>query len=229
MLPLLPAVLAAVPPSLVTEVFKLVNHLAAPGQQWEDLLAAKERYINDRYIAQDRIYDPDSLPYFKIIPKFVGAVAPGAAVEVRGTCWKSARASVREMEGGAVEVVVSLLGPASLLCHTSFVITSAQQTLVKEWWLPGEHRVELETPVGPAERWDLLERGPRIFVYPLPPEEVAANLAATLALFEPVLTQAVQPFFADLNREFLSAFAGIEMEEREGAPEILELDPATVR
>ena len=64
------------------------------------------------------------------------------------------------------------------------------------------------------------------------------NLAATLALFEPCLTQGVSDYFADLNRqdrdkteffetlsfrEFLSAFVGIDMPERESAPDILEV------
>ena len=66
------------------------------------------------------------------------------------------------------------------------------------------------------------------------------NLAATLALFEPCLTQGVTDYFANLNRqaresdslaqtlssvfrEFLKAFVGIEMPERDGAPDILEV------
>ena len=69
------------------------------------------------------------------------------------------------------------------------------------------------------------------------------NLAATLALFEPCLTQGVTDYFANLNRqasfsggsdsvvqtlssvfrEFLSAFVGIDMPERDGAPDILEV------
>ena len=64
------------------------------------------------------------------------------------------------------------------------------------------------------------------------------NLGATLALFEPCLTQGVSDYFADLNRqdrdkteffetlffrEFLSAFVGIDMPERESAPDILEV------
>ena len=75
------------------------------------------------------------------------------------------------------------------------------------------------------------------------------NLAATLALFEPCLTQGVTDYFANLNRqdfffggcdfvaqtlssffrEFLSAFVGIEMPEREGAPDILEVEISSSR
>lgn len=61
-----------------------------------------------------------------------------------------------------------------------------------------------------------------------------------MALFEPCLVQGVTDYFAGLNRslgvygfllllrEFLSAFAGIDMEERE-APEILEVGDSEKR
>ena len=76
----------------------------------------------------------------------------------------------------------------------------------------------------------MMERGPRIFLYPISPEEVTLNLAATLALFEPCLTEGVGDAFADLNREFLSAFAGIEMNARsEEAPEILEVPAEMIK
>ena len=54
----------------------------------------------------------------------------------------------------------------------------------------------------------------RLFVYPISPEIISYNLAASLALFEPVLTQGVSQVFADINRDFLSAFVGIDMETR---------------
>ena len=76
----------------------------------------------------------------------------------------------------------------------------------------------------------MMERGPRIFLYPMSPEEVTLNLAATLALFEPCLTEGVGDAFADLNREFLSAFSGIEMNARsEEAPEILEVPAEMIK
>ena len=76
----------------------------------------------------------------------------------------------------------------------------------------------------------MMERGPRVFLYPISPEEVTLNLAATLALFEPCLTEGVGDAFADLNREFLSAIVGIEMNARnDDAPEILEVSAEMIR
>ena len=63
----------------------------------------------------------------------------------------------------------------------------------------------------------------RLFVYPISPEIITYNLAASLALFEPVLTQGVSKTFADINRDFLASFVGINMEPRMEAPDFLDI------
>ena len=40
-----------------------------------------------------RGYDPDSLAYFKIIPKYIATLSPGSSVDVPGTCWDSVKVS----------------------------------------------------------------------------------------------------------------------------------------
>ena len=68
----------------------------------------------------------------------------------------------------------------------------------------------------------------RLFVYPVSPETITYNLAATLALFEPVLTEGVGESFADLNRKFLKAYVGIDMEPR-SAPDIIHIPRDLIR
>ena len=68
----------------------------------------------------------------------------------------------------------------------------------------------------------------RLFVYPVSPETITYNLAATLALFEPVLTEGVGERFADLNRKFLKSYVGIDMEPR-SAPDILHIPRELIR
>ena len=36
-------------------------------------------------------YDPDSLPYFKIFPEYVGTVGSDTTLDIPGTCWYSAQ------------------------------------------------------------------------------------------------------------------------------------------
>ncbi len=62
----------------------------------------------------------------------------------------------------------------------------------------------------------------------MPIETVVANLASSLALFEPCLTEGVGETFAKLNLEFLENYVGIKMPERQNAPEILIIDKNTV-
>ena len=89
----------------------------------------------------------------------------------------------------------------------------------------GKHEVTFEAATSEAERWDLYERGPRLFNYRIPLETAVANLVSTLALFEPILTEPVQDLFAKPNLNFLRDNAGIEMPERpEGYPEIMPVD-----
>ena len=68
----------------------------------------------------------------------------------------------------------------------------------------------------------------RLFVYPVSPETITYNLAATLALFEPVLTEGVGERFADLNRKFLKTYVGIDMEPR-SAPDIIHIPRDLIR
>ena len=58
-------------------------------------------------------------------------------------------------------VTVSLHGPSSLLCHVSLILSSGSEIHVEEFWAAGEHSVTFRPPVTEAERWDILDRGPR--------------------------------------------------------------------
>ncbi len=75
------------------------------------------------------------------------------------------------------------------------------------------------------QAWDLYERGPRVFQYHMSLATAGLYLAETLALFEPLLTEDVQDYFAELNLDFLRDNAGIVMERRDaGTPEIMPVD-----
>ena len=89
-------------------------------------------------------------------------------------------------------VVVSLGQPHGLLCHLALILSTDTEVHVKEFWASGEHLVTFSPPETEAEEWDVTVRGPRLFVYLEAPETITYNLAATLALFEPVLTQGTE-------------------------------------
>merc|ERR1712212_794152 len=213
------------------EIFARALHSLIPGHgAWSEVLSLKESYLRLR--AEESQWDPDTLPYFKFIPKYKFTATPGSEkVPVDGTCFSSAEVTSATLESGDVEVTLHLGLPTSLLCHASFILATDKHIELEELWLPGDHTITFPaiTNSTPAEDWDLYTRGPRIFLYPISPEEVTYNLAATLALFEPCLTQGVTDYFANLNREFLKAFVGIEMPERDGAPDILEVPEELIK
>jgi len=60
------------------------------------------------------------------------------------------------------------------------------------------------------------------------PEDLTYNIGATAALFEPCLVQGVGENFANMNREFLKAYVGIDMEIRDGF-EVLDIPQELVR
>ena len=63
-----------------------------------------------------------------------------------------------------------------------------------------------------------------ILIWQMPIETALANVASTLSLFEPCLTEGVMGVFASLNLEFLENYAGIVMPERPNPPEIMPID-----
>jgi len=213
---------------LLHTFFKIFHSLVSPHTEFQDLIRIKDKFIQE--YPHKTTYDPDSLPFFKFIPKYLTTLAPNTEEDITGTCFESVKIQNEILVDNSTIVSVHLGKPGNLLCHASFIFSSGSEVFVKELWQEGTHQVPFSSPTTEAEMWDMLERGPRVFLYPISPEIVTLNLAATLALFEPCLTKNVGDTFADLNREFLSAFAGIEMNPRsEDAPKILEIPAEMIK
>ena len=41
-----------------------------------------------------RGYDPDSLPYFKIFPKYIATLSPGSEISIPDSCWAEAKVRI---------------------------------------------------------------------------------------------------------------------------------------
>ena len=94
----------------------------------------------------------------------------------------------------------------------------------------GEHQFVFQNPITEAQKWDLYERGPRLFIFQYGYPTLITHLSETLALFEPCLTEGVSNYFAGLNLKFLEDNAGIIMEPRpKDVPEILPIDKNLVK
>jgi hypothetical protein len=60
----------------------------------------------------------------------------------------------------------------SLLCRTAFLISVDADTRVVEYFFGGEKQIIFKAPADEANAWDLYERGPRLFLYPVNVEEI---------------------------------------------------------
>jgi hypothetical protein len=53
------------------------------------------------------------------------------------------------------------------LCRSAFIVSVDAATKVSEFFVSGEKEIRLPAPKTEAEVWDLYERGPRIFLFPV--------------------------------------------------------------
>ena len=89
----------------------------------------------------------------------------------------------------------------------------------------GTHEYVFKTPNTDAQKWDLWERGPRMFTFQFGFPTLLQHLAETLLLFEPCLTKNVGDYFANMNLKFLRENVGIIMEARsKDVPAIMPID-----
>jgi len=54
-----------------------------------------------------------------------------------------------------------------LLCRTAFLVSVDADTRVVEYFFSGQKEIVFKAPEGDANAWDLYERGPRLFLYPV--------------------------------------------------------------
>ncbi len=167
----------------------------------------------------------EDLPYFKIFPKYLASVAPGQTVEFDNiTCYHSIKLSTVKLNLQEIELTIEHNEADNILCHRSFVVTTGSFVQVKEVFGNGAHTFVLTSDGSPEQDWDLFERGPRVFVHQTSPEDLTYKIGATFALFEAEFTMEVPQLVADMNREFMKSYIGIDMEPRgANVPEILDI------
>jgi hypothetical protein len=54
-----------------------------------------------------------------------------------------------------------------LLCRAAFLVSVDSDTQVAEYILTGKKEMNFLAPTDQANAWDLYERGPRLFLYPV--------------------------------------------------------------
>ena len=72
---------------MVHTLFKIFHSLILPTGDFGEVKHMKDRFIMEKELRTS--YDPDSLPYFKIMPKYLTTLPPNTEEDIPGTCFQS--------------------------------------------------------------------------------------------------------------------------------------------
>jgi hypothetical protein len=81
---------------MVHTFFKIFHSLISPNGDFEDIIRMKDQFVQEKQIKAT--YDPDSLPYFKIFPKYMTTLAPNTSEDILGTCFESVQVKKCQMK-----------------------------------------------------------------------------------------------------------------------------------
>ena len=196
-----------------------VLHILTPNEgSVRDVEATRELYHFHKQRHIERLsnssYDPSADKYYQFVPQYIATLKPDLEFQLtQDPCFKDATVTAKTREDtNDIEVSFKLEGHhGGAFCTVAYIIATDSEYHVKEYWLSGEKKVSFKTPKTDAETWDLMERGPRLFMFETGLSKVVENVAATALLFEPVATRAVSEIAAKANLEFLRHHVGIDM------------------
>ena len=72
---------------IIGDFFKIFHSLIRPGTDFDELIRLKDRFLADNRDSPSKEDDLDSLPYFKIMPKFHSTLAPNTETNLEETCY----------------------------------------------------------------------------------------------------------------------------------------------
>ena len=76
---------------IIGDFFKIFHSLISPGTDFDELIRLKDRFLADNRDSPSKEDDLDSLPYFKIMPKFHSTLAPNTETNLEETCYGVAK------------------------------------------------------------------------------------------------------------------------------------------
>eukprot|EP01097_Dermamoeba_algensis_P000742 TRINITY_DN1261_c0_g1_i7.p1 TRINITY_DN1261_c0_g1~~TRINITY_DN1261_c0_g1_i7.p1 ORF type:complete len:600 (-),score=151.32 TRINITY_DN1261_c0_g1_i7:101-1849(-) len=169
---------------------------------------------------KDKRAAADAYPYWKFIPEYIAQVTPQSpSVSWSAPCFTQSSAKAVAVQNGAdvqVKVTLVLEKPSSLFCYDYYLFATMSGLTLDTFLLRGEHTVELNFKnMTEADKYDLTTNGVRIFRFIAGEPEAVESLYQTAMLFVPaLLNQAVPEATQQHNLNFLSSYAGLNLEKR---------------
>ena len=78
---------------IIEDFFKIFHSLISPETDFDELIRLKDSFLADNRDSPSKEDDLDSLPYFKIMPKFHSTLAPNTETNLEETCFGVAKVS----------------------------------------------------------------------------------------------------------------------------------------
>ena len=76
---------------IIEDFFKIFHSLISPETDFDELIRLKDRFLADNRDSPSKEDDLDSLPYFKIMPKFLSTLAPNSETNLEESCFGVAK------------------------------------------------------------------------------------------------------------------------------------------
>lgn len=158
-------------------------------------------------------------PYFNFLPQYQLGLIPDHEVETWSSpCFASNSGKAVTQDDGNVKVTItSSNGPATEGCMDDYAFMTVTGTKRVSLTDAGDFSFMWNLPedIRDAERWDLANKGIRVFHYQTDVATTIANVAETLLLFIPETTKHVDPRSAKRNVDFMAKYPQFKMEERD--------------
>ena len=185
------------------------------------ILDRLEIMANDYLETLDFTPNMSEYPYLNFFPLSKGSVlADGDDINFEGHCFSSISAKSTTQDDGQLLVTlkagerkedVTLCSDVVLMLTVNGVnlqfLTESGEEVEVEWTLPDD--------TSDSEKWDLDQKGVRVFMFPNDLPTTAANYLQTKKLFIPLNTKPVPEKSGDLNMEFLNSYTNFEYTKRD--------------
>lgn len=175
---------------------------------------AAQAYLDAEGSVPSNLEDND-YPYFAWIPPFVDTIIPGEnPITWENSCFKKNTASAT-LINDIVTVNITVDKKHTLLCNDFYLFGTVEGFALEDYDEKGDFSFEWNlTSMRPAQRWDVLTKGIRVFRFVNEKIQTIGDLITTIELFVSELTKAVPDFVAEKNVDFLQKYAQMSMPKR---------------
>lgn len=160
-------------------------------------------------------FDDNDYPYFAWIPPFVGALVPGGdPLTWESRCFKKNMATAT-LVNDTITVMLTLDKKKSLECDDFYLFGTVEGFALEDYNKKGDYSFKWNiSKTTSAQRWDVLQKGIRVFRFVHDKKQTIGELISTVELFVSELTKGVPDYIEKKNVDFLEKYTQMPMPKR---------------